>query len=353
MDAPGAESGLNVDDLHHAYKTRDVVAGVDLTVPAGELHCILGPSGCGKTTTLRVVAGLETIQRGRIRIDGELVGGDGLSMPPEQRRVGLMFQDFALFPHLRVLDNVMFGVRSKAAPRRKRALTMLGQVGLADKAEDYPATLSGGEQQRVALARCLATEPRLMLLDEPFSSLDAHLRERVRAEAVAVLRGSGTPTLMVTHDPDEALRVADRIHVMHDGRIVQSGSPAELYGRPVNAFVAGFFGPLNRFAGAVRDGRVTTPIGPVPAPAFADGTSVDVVIRPDALSPCRHVHDAPTLHVLGVRDVGLAHWLELKAPDGPILLARVPGLGPCSCTAGEDIGVEIDARHIFVYAAGT
>jgi iron(III) transport system ATP-binding protein len=220
---------LTVEQLSHAYGSRLVVREVSLSLPPGEVHCLVGPSGCGKTTILRLIAGLETLQGGRIAIGSELLAAPGRGLPPEERRIGLMFQDFALFPHLRVLDNVAFGLRGMSGrERRKRAQELLAQVDMSGHAASFPYMLSGGEQQRVALARALAPRPRLMLLDEPFSSLDATLREQVREDCIAILRASATPVLMVTHDADEAVRVADRIHVMQEGRILQSGSPAEL-----------------------------------------------------------------------------------------------------------------------------
>ncbi len=247
--------GLEVEALRHAYGERTVLREVDLSLAPGEVHCLVGPSGCGKTTMLRLIAGLEPVQSGRIVIDGEVVAEPGYASAPEARRVGLMFQDFALFPHLRVLDNVAFGLRGlDHRARRRRALELLAQVELDAHADSYPHMLSGGEQQRVALARALAPKPRLMLLDEPFSSLDAMLRAHVRDDAIALLRTAGTPVLMVTHDADEAVRVADRIHVMQDGRMLQHGTPAELYAHPANPFVAGFFGPLNRYKGWVVGG---------------------------------------------------------------------------------------------------
>ncbi|MDX1541824.1 MAG: ABC transporter ATP-binding protein, partial [Geminicoccaceae bacterium] len=307
--------GLVVEAVSHAFGGRQVVREVGLRLPAGEVHCLVGPSGCGKTTMLRLIAGLEPLQGGQIRIAGELVAEPDHDLAPEQRRVGLMFQDFALFPHLRVVDNVGFGLQGMAAgERRRRSLELLAQVDMSGHAASYPHMLSGGEQQRVALARALAPRPRLMLLDEPFSSLDAHLREQVRDDTIALLRASGTPVLMVTHEAEEAVRVGDRIHVMHDGRILQSGTPAELYARPANPFVAGFFGPLNRFKGWVLAGEVSTPLGPVGAPGLADGTPVDVLIRPEALRLRRNGAAPPEerLAVRRVRDLGTNRVLELE-----------------------------------------
>ena len=274
--------GLAIAAISHAFDGRRVLHELSLTVALGELVCLVGPSGCGKSTTLRLAAGLEAVQAGRITIDGREVGAPGRHVPPEKRGVGMVFQDYALFPHLSALDNVAFGLdRLPAAARRAQARTMLGRVGLQDHIEAYPATLSGGEQQRVALARALAPEPALMLLDEPFAGLDLQLRDQVRDDTAALMRRAGAATLMVTHDPGEAMQMADRIAVMRAGRLVQIGTPAELYGRPADAFVAGFFGPVNQFPAEARNGAVATPFGLLAAPGLSG--RVEVVIRPEAM----------------------------------------------------------------------
>jgi iron(III) transport system ATP-binding protein len=344
-------AGLEVEGLRHAYGERTVVREVGLSLGAGEVHCLVGPSGCGKTTILRLIAGLEPVQSGRIAIDGEVVAEPGYVCAPEARRVGLMFQDFALFPHLRVLDNVAFGLRGlDGRARRRRARELLAQVDLDGHADSYPHMLSGGEQQRVALARALAPKPRLMLLDEPFSSLDATLRTHVREDAIAILRAAGTPVLMVTHDADEAVLIADRIHVMQDGRILQHGTPAELYARPANPFVAGFFGPLNRYKGWVVGGVVSTPLGPLEVADLADGTPVDVLIRPEGLRLLRDGGAASCRYrVRRVRDLGTNRVLELELPDGPPLIVRMTSIA--EFVAGDVVAVAVDPRQIYVYPA--
>ena len=350
---PGADegAGLSVEHLSHAFGGRTVVDGVTLAIAPGEVHCLVGPSGCGKTTTLRLIAGLERVQAGRVVIGGETVAAPGLHLPPERRRVGLMFQDYALFPHLRVIDNVAFGLRHLPGGRRRRrarAMDLLAQVNMADHAEAWPHTLSGGEQQRVALARALAPGPRLMLLDEPFSSLDAGLREQVRGDTVGILKASGTPTLMVTHDADEALRAGDRIHAMVGGRIVQSGTPATLYGEPASPFVAAFFGPINRFKGWAVGGRVSTALGPVEAPEIEDGAPVDVIIRPEAVSLYRRgAGDRLRLRVTGIRDLGPTRLVTLEVPDRASLTVRVTR--DAEFLVGEMVAVGFDPHQVFVY----
>jgi iron(III) transport system ATP-binding protein len=344
-------AGLQVEDLGHAYGERTVLREVSLSLGQGEVHCLVGPSGCGKTTILRLIAGLEPVQSGRIVIEGEVVAEPGYACAPEARRVGLMFQDFALFPHLRVLDNVAFGLRAlDSRARRRRAYELLAQVDLDGHADSYPHMLSGGEQQRVALARALAPKPRLMLLDEPFSSLDATLRTHVRDDAIALLRAAGTPVLMVTHDADEAVRVADRIHVMQDGRILQHGTPAELYARPANPFVAGFFGPLNRYKGWVVGGVVSTPLGALEIADLADGTPVDVLIRPEGLRLLRDGGATSCrFRVRRIRDLGTNRVLELELPDGPPLIVRMTSIAEFA--VGDVVAVAVDPSQVYVYRA--
>ncbi|MGE5766512.1 MAG: ABC transporter ATP-binding protein, partial [Bacteroidota bacterium] len=275
---------LAFDHVSHAFGELLAVNDLSLALERGEVVCLLGPSGCGKTTALRVAAGLEILQQGRVLIDGAVVAGEGREVPPEARSVGLVFQDYALFPHLSVADNVAFGLRRlPGAERRQRVAEALELVGMAASAAAYPHMLSGGQQQRVALARALAPRPRVMLLDEPFSNLDARLRQQVRDDTLHVLKRSGTTTLMVTHDPEEAMFMADRIALMRAGRIVQLGTPANLYYQPAEAFVASFFGEINILQGVVKAGEVATPFGAVGAGGLADGTAVEVLIRPEAL----------------------------------------------------------------------
>ena len=274
--------GLELADVSHAYGRVQAVDGVALRVAPGEVLGLLGPSGCGKSTLLRVAAGLEELQAGRVAIGGRVVAEPGRSLPPEERGVGLVFQDYALFPHLGVLDNVQFGLRRMSRQeRRSRAIDVLGQVGMADYAAAYPHMLSGGQQQRVALARALAPGPAVMLLDEPFGGLDRRLRERVREDTLRILKESGAAVLFVTHDPEEAMAMGDRIAIMSAGRIEQVGTPREVYRRPASPFAARFLGDVNTFSGIVRRGQVTTPLGPIPARNLPDEQSVNVLMRPE------------------------------------------------------------------------
>ncbi len=275
---------LSFKGIAHQYDVQLALQDLSLDVAAGEVVCLLGPSGCGKTTTLRIAAGVERPTTGRVEIDQTVVAGPGVFVPPEKRGVGLMFQDYALFPHLTVLDNVKFGLHQQAKDEREPiALRALEGVGMTRYAHVYPSVLSGGEQQRVALARAMAPGPRIMLMDEPFSGLDNRLRDSVRDEALSLIDQSGASALLVTHDPEEAMRMADRIALLRKGKLVQVGTPQELYYQPVDAEAAAFFSDVNRCAGTVEGGLITCPLGTFPAPNIADGTQVDIVLRPTAI----------------------------------------------------------------------
>ncbi|WP_104204312.1 ABC transporter ATP-binding protein [Billgrantia saliphila] len=356
-------TALTMEGVHHTFGNQPAVRGVDLEIAPGEVVCLLGPSGCGKTTLLRIAAGLEVLQRGRVTLDGgEIAVPKGRHVPPEKRNVGLAFQDSALFPHLTVLENVTFGLKGQPArQRRERAMALLEQLGMAAYAENYPHMLSGGQQQRVALARALAPAPQLMLLDEPFSSLDARLRDRIRDDTLHVLKKVGAATLLVTHDPEEAMFMADRIALMREGSIVQVGTPRELYCAPCDPFVVAFFGEVNELQGVVRGGRVQTPVGPVEAGWLPEGSQALVMIRPEALRITEHFDPAPEhrySHVIMAKLLGRSSLLHICAhgEDGreAHLHARVPGV--FLPAEGQRVDIHLDLSQVFVFpsaAAGT
>ena len=267
--------------LRKAFGGVAVVHGADLVAMPGELLALLGRSGCGKTTMLRMIAGFERPDSGTIEIRGRQVYGPGVDLAPERRRVGMVFQEGALFPHLSVAKNVGFGVREREG-REARVRRALELVGLAAYADRMPDELSGGQQQRVALARALAPEPDVILLDEPFSSLDATLRAQVRAEVRQILQAAGATAVLVTHDQEEAMSLADRVAVMDRGVIVQVASPEELYHRPVSRAVGEFVGEAQFIPGDGQGRRVTTELGDLPVSGTATG-AVDVMLRPEAL----------------------------------------------------------------------
>ncbi len=350
---------LVFDKVSHAYNGTFAVSDVSLDVKPGEVVCLLGPSGCGKTTVLRLAAGLEAPNAGEIRIGGNTVASQSRVLPPEKRQIGFVFQDYALFPHLSVLENVVFGLDGVAREdRRTRAMSFLERVGMERYAATYPHELSGGEQQRVALARALAPEPPVVLLDEPYSGLDARLRDSVRDEVLHILKQSDAAALLVTHDAEEAMFMANRIVVMKDGAVVQSGRPEVLWCRPQSAFVAAFFGDVNRFAGQVHEGSIITPFGPVPAPHLPEGSDAMVVVRPEALRlRMSNGQEQPQATVMQSRLLGRTSLIHLDVPDMALIgddhiHARIPGLFLPQVGAGVSVDIDLDQAFAFAASGG-
>lgn len=343
-------AALELRNLHHAYGALMAVDGIDLSIGRGELVCLLGPSGCGKSTTLRLVAGVEKPLKGEILIDGSVVSDERTFVPPERRRTGLVFQDFALFPHLDVLDNIKFGLRDMAPEKLEvRAVETLTQVGMERFGAKYPNMLSGGEQQRVALARALAPRPHLMLMDEPFSGLDRRLRDRIRDETLRLLKAEKTATLLVTHDPEEALRMADKIALMREGKFVQVGTPAELYNTPVDLQTAAFFSDVNVLHGRVSDGVLDTPLGKVTTNGLADGADATLAFRPHGIVLADDKIDAISGNVTRTRmlgDKGLVEFSVADLLDQDFTAHVAPSRLPA---AGSDIKLRLLDTHCFVF----
>ena len=340
---------LDFRSVSHRYASEEVLHDVTLGAEPGEVTCLLGASGSGKTTLLRLAAGLERLQAGEIWLDGEVLCSPGRHPPPEQRPVGLVFQEHVLFPHKTVLDNVAFGLRDMA-PRERRAAARasLDAVGLSAFADRYPDTLSGGQQQRVALARSLAPSPRVMLLDEPFANVDARLRRTLREDARLVLRQSGTIAVIVTHDPEEALELADRIAVMDGGRIAQVGTPEEIWRHPADRAVAALFGETQQLAGTVTAAGVTTAFGLLGGDFVStpDGEAV-VLIRPTAVTIVKAEDGGRASGtVQDVRFLG-GRYLVLVEAEGEILRASVANL--CGIGVGDRVRTTFDAAGVFVY----
>ena len=289
VEAEG-EAVLELDGLTRAYGKEHAVTNFSLSVPEGELVTLLGPSGCGKTTTLRIVAGLESPTSGAVRIDGDVVASENTFVPAEDRDVGLVFQDFALFPHLTVEENITFGIEDwDSSLKTARAEELLELVGLLDHREKRPDQLSGGQQQRVALARSLAPEPKVLLLDEPFSNLDVRLRIEMREEVRRILKEAGVTAISVTHDQEEALSISDRVAIMNEGELEQVGKPEIVFENPESRFVASFLGRASFIPGRVRGDTIETELGQLetkklngPVSAY-DGAEIDVLVRPDDL----------------------------------------------------------------------
>jgi len=348
---------LSLEEIEIAYPKPDgkgwmrIVHDLNLQLELGGIACLLGPSGCGKSTVLRAICGFEPLQHGQIKLHDKVVSSPTINLTPSQRRVGMVFQDFALFPHLSVIENVMFGLGALPANQRHAvAMDWLGKVSLANKSQAYPHELSGGQQQRVALARAMAPEPDLILLDEPFSSLDVDLRERLASEMREILKSNGVTALLVTHDQFEAFAIADHIGVMNDGNIVQWDTPYDLYHQPVNRYVADFIGRGVFVKGVIQDNAMVEielgklkldndhhdPIGKV----------VDVLLRADDI---QHDDGSPLLaEVIRKTFRGADFLYTLKLASGQEVFAYVPSHHDHHI--GEKIGIRLGADHVVTFS---
>ena len=341
---------LTVESIEQAYGDNRVLANLSFRIPAGAIGCLLGPSGCGKTTALRCIAGFEPVREGRILVNGKVLSSPGFTLPPEKRGLGMVFQQYALFPHLDVAANVGFGLRGlQGAEKARRVAEVLEVVGLGDSGSLFPDQLSGGQQQRVALARALAPRPGLLLMDEPFSSLDTGMRVRLGAEIRDILKQQGMTALLVTHDQAEAFAVADEIGVMREGRLEQWDSAYNLYHRPASRFVAEFVGEGCFVPGeANADGTVQIELGrlePTEPLDSASGRGVDVLLRPDDI-----VHDddsALSATVLRKAFRGAAILYTLGLPSGRRVLALVPSHHDHN--VGARIGIRLEADHVVAF----
>lgn len=345
---------LSFEDVHCQFGETDAVNGLSLDVSPGEILCLLGPSGCGKSTLLRLAAGIERPTSGRIMIDDHEIAGPARFVPPEQRNVGLMFQDFALFPHLTIVQNVAFGLSSLPREEALREATLiLSRVGLSGYEDEYPHILSGGQQQRVALARAIVPRPAVMLMDEPFSGLDVQLRDTMQEETLTLLRETRATSMIVTHHPEEAMRIGDRIAVMRDGRIIQVGNTEDLYHNPSELFVARLFSEINEIAFTVRGGEIETPIGRLPARGIVDGEDAVLCIRErGATITPNDVSSAESSGLAGriqhVKFLGDAARLEVGVEgfDMPLQVR----LGEAhEFTKAQEVRVHIDPSKILVF----
>lgn len=329
---------LEIRNIVRQFEGRTVVDDVSLKVMPGQVTCLLGPSGCGKSTTLRIIAGVDMQDSGEIYADGDLICDTIYRVPAERRSIGLMFQDFALFPHLTVAQNVAFGLEGDKNQKLARVGELLDRVGMSAYTDSHPHQLSGGEQQRVALVRALAPKPRIMLMDEPFSGLDDRLRDGVRDETLNVLKEEETAVLLVTHEPAEAMRMADEIALMRNGRIVQQGAPYNIYNSPRDREAAAFFSDINILRGVVKGALTSTPFGQFLAPGIPDGTSVEIVFRPQHVridfdragkgpSPSTRDGVAARAIVQRARYMGRESLVEFRMEEsGNELMATVPSV---------------------------
>lgn len=350
--APASAPLLSLQRVSHQYGQQAILSDLSFSLQKGQIACLLGPSGCGKTTALRCIAGFENVSAGEIRLAGNVVSRAGWQLAPQERRIGMVFQDYALFPHLDISGNIGFGLhRWSAAERAIRIEELLAIIGLADLARAYPHQLSGGQQQRVALARALAPKPELLLLDEPFSNLDVDLRERLGQEVRTILKQQHATAILVTHDQNEAFAMADYIGLLHHGKIQQWDTPYRLYHEPANHFVADFIGEGMFVPGHVSGkDQIELFLGNVPAhlPAGSQhGDTLDVLIRPDDI-----IHDdlSPTLATVCAKAFRGAEFLyTLQLENGHTVMSLVPSHH--NHALGEKIGIRLEIDHVVAFPA--
>ncbi len=337
---------LEVDDIRLGYGEELVIRGLSFELDAGEIGCLLGASGCGKTTALRAVAGFEPLRGGEIRINGRVASTTSLRMAPEKRSVGMVFQDHALFPHLRVADNVGFGLRKLSrADKHRRIDELLELTGLEGLGHRYPHELSGGQQQRVALARALAPSPAVLLMDEPFSNLDTRLRRRMGEEIRAILKERGTATLIVTHDQHEAFALADKVGLLKDGRMLQWDTPYLLYHEPTSHYVAAFTGRGSYLNARVKGNSLIHALGTSPLPGRRPpGDELALLIRPDDIRPDSQGRQAT---VLARQFQGAQILYRLRLETGEEIAALFPSHDDYD--KGQHIGVALDAQHLVLF----
>ncbi|GAA0204744.1 ABC transporter ATP-binding protein [Halobaculum roseum] len=351
---PTGEAVLELEDVVKRYGSETAVSGLDLTVREGELVTLLGPSGCGKTTTLRMIAGLETPSDGKISVGDEVVAGDGAATPPEERDVGLVFQEFALFPHLTVAENIAFGLDDpNSETADERVAELLDLVGLGDYGDRSVTELSGGQRQRVALARSLAPEPEVLLLDEPFSNLDVSLRVRMREEVKRILDEAGVTAVSVTHDQEEALSISDRVAVVNDGTVEQIGDPGEVFEHPTSRFVASFLGQASFLPARVSESGIETSVGSYDRDLLKGlgdgyvGSHVDVLVRPDDLRATPVAEGDADGEVIRRQYTGPSFVYHVKLDDGTVL--RCLHNHTEEFEVGEPVAVTLVADHALAW----
>ena len=345
-------SAVEITNLSHTIGNKEILRNINFTLSKDSISCILGPSGSGKTSLLKLIAGLERVQNGSIKINSKEVSSKSKHLPTEKRNIGFLFQDYALFPHLTVKQNLEYPVNYKTSPHTIEDIIKL--IKLPNSLNKYPHELSGGEQQRVALARSIISNPDILLLDEPFSSLDLNLREDVRDDTLHLLQKSNVSVIIVTHDPFEAMFISNQINIMDTtGKIVQSGSPSELYNNPTNSYVAEFFGETNRFEGVVKNGQIITPVGKISAPKELENKNVKIHIRPRGI----RLNKQPTPvngikgTVMASKLMGSFSFIHLSVLDKDNEIVHIHSHMPADFNPKQSsaVEIEIDEKQTFIF----
>ena len=345
-------SAVEITNLSHTIGNKEILRNINFTLSKDSISCILGPSGSGKTSLLKLIAGLERVQNGSIKINSKEVSSKSKHLPTEKRNIGFLFQDYALFPHLTVKQNLEYPVNYKTSPHTIDDIIKL--IKLPNSLNKYPHELSGGEQQRVALARSIISNPDILLLDEPFSSLDLNLREDVRDDTLHLLQKSNVSVIIVTHDPFEAMFISNQINIMDTtGKIVQSGSPSELYNNPTNSYVAEFFGETNRFEGVVKNGQIITPVGKISAPKELENKNVKIHIRPRGI----RLNKQPTPvngikgTVMASKLMGSFSFIHLSVLDKDNEIVHIHSHMPADFNPKQSsaVEIEIDEKQTFIF----
>ncbi len=340
---------LTFQNVSRYFSNDPAVHNFSLDIDPGEIICLLGPSGCGKTTLLRMVAGIDRPTEGSILLNSIELSGPNNFVPPEKRNIGLMFQDFALFPHMTIIENVAYGLKTLGKAEAERVARMsLDRVGLSQYAEDYPHILSGGQQQRVALARAIAPRPSVLLMDEPFSGLDARLRESMREETLAILHETRATCIIVTHQSDEAMRMGDRIVVMRDGRLIQADTAENLYSYPQDVFVARMFSEINEIECTVNHGVLDTPVGEFSANGMVDGEKAVLCIRQKAVSFVKPNGNGRIGRIVRHKFLGDTALLDVVVDglDAPLLVQMQQNQMP---ELSKEVGISIDPESVLIF----
>ena len=346
-------SALKINNLNHKIKNSEILKDVSIETEEDKIACILGPSGSGKTTLLKLIAGLEDTQKGEIYIKDKLVSSSNTHIKTEERDIGFLFQDFALFPHLTVKENLKFAINGNADANIE-INEIMKLIKLPNSLKKYPHELSGGEQQRVALARSIISKPKLLLLDEPFSNLDLSLREEIRDDTLHLLQKFNISVIIVTHDPFEAMFISNKIYILEqNGSIVQSGSPNDLYNNPISSYVAEFFGETNKFSGLVKNSKVQTAVGEISINSNLESRKVDIHIRPQAIKLSQEKTPVNGIKgtVMASKLMGSYSFIHLSVLNNNNDIIHVhshmpPNFNPKQSTA---VGIEIDTEKIFVF----